>query len=289
MAEASPIIQVFTGPTAAGKSATAIGRAMEIPGAEIISADSRQIYREIAIGTAKPGVDEQAGLPHHFVDELSLSESFSAGAFAAEANQRIATIISRGGVPIVVGGSPLYIQALVFGLAPLPPKSPAIRAELMHAIDTGRADVLFAELERVDPVSAATMDMTKSQRLVRALEIYRSTGRTRTSFFAEQRPPPFRYHTTVITHPRQVLYDRINRRVDQMLEAGLVDEVQRVLDSGFSADLNALQTIGYQEPIAYLRGDLTKDQMRERIKRNTRRFAKRQLTWFRKHFTFEEG
>jgi len=288
MTAARPPIQVFTGPTAAGKSAAAVTHALKTPGAEIISADSRQIYREIAIGTAKPSVTEQAGLRHHFVDELSLVEPFSAGAFAAEANRRIASIFSRGGVPIIVGGSPLYVQALIFGLASLPPKAPAIRAELMRAVQAGQADMLFAELQRVDPASAATMDKTKSQRLVRALEIYRSTGRTRSSFIAEQRPAPFTYRTTVIAHPRPVLYDRINQRVDHMMEAGLLDEVRGVLTQGFSPDLNALRTIGYQEPIAYLRGDITKDEMVERIKINTRRFAKRQLTWFRKHFTFDE-
>ncbi|MEM6645122.1 MAG: tRNA (adenosine(37)-N6)-dimethylallyltransferase MiaA [Bacteroidota bacterium] len=279
---------MFTGPTAAGKSAAAVEYALRIPGAEIVSADSRQVYREMAIGTAKPSKDEQAGLPHHFIDELSLTERFSAGAFASEANQRIADIFSRGGVPVIVGGSPLYIQALVFGLAPLPPKAPVIRAELMLALNDGHAEALFAELQRVDPESAATMDATKSQRLVRALEIYRSTGRTRSSFIAEQRPPPFRYQTKVITHPRPVLYDRINRRVDRMLASGLIDEVKGILHQGFSPELNALQTIGYREPIAHLQGDLAEGGMVEAIKRNTRRFAKRQLTWFRKHFSFDE-
>ncbi|GAB5521167.1 MAG: tRNA (adenosine(37)-N6)-dimethylallyltransferase MiaA [Rhodothermales bacterium] len=263
--------------------------AQSIKGAEIISSDSRQIYREMSIGTAKPSADEQAGIPHHFIDERSLRESFSAGAFAEEANTRIDAILARNGTPIVVGGSTLYVHALIFGMAPLPPEAPEVRAALMHELNEGHAETLFAELQRVDPISASTMDPTKTQRLVRALEIYRSTGRTRSAFIAEQEPPRFEYDVHVVTHPRPVLYERINTRVDRMLEAGLLNEVQAILTAGFSPDLNALQTIGYREPIAFLKGELSERDMIELLKRNTRRFAKRQLTWFRKHFDFDEA
>lgn len=255
--------------------------------AEIISADSRQIYRELIIGTAKPTPEEQARVPHHFIDELDLGTPFSAGEFARRANERIHDIVERGRVPLVAGGSTLYLHALQFGMADIPPVSPDVRQHLEARLDEEGATVLFDELNRVDPASAATLDATKTQRLVRALEVYHGTGRPLSSYHEDQSPPPFTFDVFVLNRDRQALYGRINQRVDEMLARGLLDEVRGLLDRGIDPALQALQTIGYQEPIAHLRGEIDYDEMVRLIKRNSRRYAKRQLTWFRRYPSFQ--
>lgn len=278
-------IPVLTGPTASGKTAISLAIAERI-GAEIISADSRQVYRELTIGTAKPTPDELSRVPHHFINELSLEESFSAGAFAARANHRIREIISRGRTPLIVGGSTLYLHALQFGLAPLPPTNTESRKYLEERLDAEGAAVLYDELQRVDPAVAQTLDATKTSRLIRALEVYHTTGKPLSAFHAEQRPPPFQYDVTVLDIDREILYGLINVRVDQMLNQGLIDEVQAILEAGFDPSLQALHTIGYREPIAFLRGEISRAEMIRLIKRNSRRYAKRQLTWLRRYPDF---
>ena len=271
---------VLTGPTAVGKTTLSLDIAERL-GAEIISVDSRQIYRELTIGTAKPGAEELARVPHHFIDELDLGSPFSAGAFARQAYARIRDILSRGRVPLMVGGSTLYLHALQFGLADIPPVPSDVRARLEERILKEGAEVLFAELQQRDPVTVATLDPTKTQRLIRALEVLYATGRPLSAYLAEQQPPPFRFKVVVLTRDRAALYDRIDQRVDAMLDRGLLDEVRGLLHRDPS--LNALQTIGYQEPLAYLRGEIAYDEMVRLIKRNTRRYAKRQWTWFRRY------
>lgn len=276
-----PILTLI-GPTGVGKTDLSLQLAERF-GAEIISADSRQIYRPLTIGTAKPTPAELARAPHHFIDELDLNEPFSAGRFAEAAATRIAAIRARGREPLVVGGSTLYVEALLHGLADVPETSEATREELMERLRREGSEQLFEELQRVDPASAATMDPTKSQRIVRALEVYEDTGRP-LSFFHEHPPrPPFTFDPVVLTRPRDVLYDRINRRVDAMLAAGLIEENRALLVGGHTPTLNPLRTIGYREPMAYLRGEIDYDEMVRRLKQNTRRYAKRQLTWFRRH------
>lgn len=250
-------------------------------GGEIVSADSRQVYRQLTIGTAKPSPAELARVPHHFIDELDFSEPFSAGRFAEEAAERIRAVLQRGAIPIVVGGSTLYVEALLHGLADVPPTSPRTRKRLMQRLDAEGADVLFRELLEVDPASAATMDATKTQRVVRALEVYEDTGRPLSDFHAQRAAAPFDFTPIVLTRPRPELYDRINRRVERMLDAGLVEENRRLLEH--PDGLNPLRTIGYREPMAYLRGEIDYDEMEHLLKRNSRRYAKRQLTWFRRH------
>lgn len=277
---------ILTGPTAVGKTALSVEVAERV-GAEIISADSRQVYRGLDIGTAKPEPALLARVPHHFIDELDLDEPFSAGRFAEAAYARIREICARGRVPLVVGGSTLYLQALQFGLADIPEVAAAVRAELTQRLDEEGAAALYAELEEVDPASAARMDATKSQRIVRALEVYYGTGRPLSAYYEAQPEPPFAFRTVVLNRDRQVLYERINRRVDLMLEAGLLDEVRGLLARGVDPDLNPLQTIGYREPIAYLQGEVDYAEMVRLLKRNTRRYAKRQLTWFRRFFDLQ--
>jgi tRNA dimethylallyltransferase len=180
----------------------------------------------------------------------------------------------------VVGGSTLYFEALAHGLSPIPQTSGEARLRLNAQVEAGEAETLFRRLQTLDPASAATMDPTKTQRIVRALEVLEETGRTLSSYHDQRGPPPHRFSVVVLDRPRDELYDRIERRVDAMLDEGLLDENRALL--GYPDHLPALRTIGYQEPRAYLRGEIGHDEMVERLKRNTRRYAKRQLTWFRR-------
>jgi tRNA dimethylallyltransferase len=276
-----PVLRVLTGPTAVGKTALAVAWAQAHDG-EIVSADSRQVYRPLTIGTAKPSPEELAAVPHHFVDELDLDEPFSAGEFARQAEARIREILARGRTPLVTGGSTLYLEALLHGLADIPETSMDTRRALTQRLHTEGAPALYAELVRVDPASAATMDHTKTQRVVRALEVYHDTGRPLSAYHAHV-TPPFEPRVVVLDRPRAELYDRINRRVDAMLEAGLVEENSALLGAGYSPDLNPLRTIGYREPMAYLRGETSYEEMVQVLKQSSRRYAKRQLTWFRRY------
>lgn len=274
-------ILVLSGPTAVGKSKLALELAERI-GGEIVSADSRQVYRGLDVGTAKPTTEERARVRHHFVDERDLTERFTAGQFAREAEGRIADIRARGRIPIVVGGSLLYVNALVRGIADLPPLSPegrdAIAAEASSP--EGRR-ALFEELVREDPEAAATLDETKSHRLIRLVGLLRVHGPP--SEFWRQAPlPRFAYRLLVLDRPRASLYRRIDARVDAMLARGLVEETRRLMEAGHVLDRGALHTIGYAEPSAFLRGEVSCDEMTRLIQRNTRRFAKRQSTWLRR-------
>lgn len=276
---------ILAGPTAVGKTDLSLELAERL-GAEIISADSRQIYRPMTIGTAKPSPEALQCVRHHFINELDLDEPFSAGHFAFAAWERIADVLARGRIPLVVGGSTLYLYALQFGLAEIPDVDLSIRRWLNERLRTEGPKALYAELQRVDPQAAARLDPTKTQRVIRALEVYHGTGRPITFYYRQHRPAPYAFRTIVLYRERPVLYDRINRRVDQMLAVGLVEEVRAILKAGYRPDLDVLRTIGYQEVIAYLQGAYDWETMRQLIQRNTRRYAKRQLTWFRR-FDFE--
>ncbi len=277
-----PIIPALIGPTAVGKTEFGVALAEQING-EIISADSRQVYRQLTIGTAKPEAALLERVPHHFIDELDLDEPFSAGLFAQAATERMEEVLARGRRPIVVGGSTLYIEALLHGLSDIPATSMATRARLMARLDSEGETALYQALREVDPASAATMDETKSQRIVRALEVYIDTGRPLSSYHAQQPAARFRFAPHVLTRPREQLYDRINRRVDQMLADGLIEENRTLLARGELLAAKPLKTIGYREPLSYLRGELGYEEMVRLLKRNSRRYAKRQLTWFRRH------
>ena len=274
-------IPVITGPTAVGKTDLAL-RIAEDYRCEILSCDSRQIFRELTIGTAKPTEDQLARVPHHFINERSLNEPFSAGRFADEASRRIEEVWSRNRLPLIVGGSTLYLSALQHGIGVIPDVPDAVRQEVMNRLHTLGADALYVELREVDPVSAAAMDPTKTQRLVRALEVFTYTGAPLSSYHGGHGTSPYVFRTVVLARDRQDLYARIDARTDQMLGEGLLDEVRGVLEAGFSPSLNALRTIGYREAIDHLRGERTYEEMRARIARNSRRYAKRQLTWFRR-------
>ena len=280
----SPIL-MLTGPTAVGKTQCSLDLAERL-NAEIISADSRQVYRGLDIGTAKPSPEELSQVPHHFINERALGEPFSAGIFAQEANERIADILARGKTPLIVGGSTLYLHALKFGLAAIPPIPPNIRQRLNRRLEMEGSQGLFGELQRSDPEYAATLDPTKTQRIVRGLEVYIGTGRPLSSFFKDQPPPPFTYKTIVLNRPREELYARINRRVDTMLANGLLQETRALLDQGCEPTLNPLRTIGYHESIAHILGHINHEEMTRLMKRNSRRYAKRQITWFKRFDDF---
>lgn len=277
----------IAGPTAVGKTELSLEIA-EALDAEIVSADSRQVYKELTIGTAKPTQEAQERVPHHFIGERTLHEPFSAGTYADEANERIRSLLSRDRLPIIVGGATLYLHALQYGLADIPDVDDAVREELEARLEEEGADALYEELKEVDPAQAEKSDPTKTQRVIRALEVYHGTGKPLTYYHEHQPEPPFSFATIVLNRDRDKLYDRINRRVDRMLDAGLLDEVRAVMEiDGVRLDEPPLSTIGYREPIRHLRGEIEYDEMVRLIKRNTRRYAKRQLTWFRRYDEYE--
>ena len=277
----------IVGPTAVGKTALSLALADALD-AEIISADSRQVYQELTIGTAKPTPEEQRQAPHHFINERSISDtSYSAGEFANDANERIRQIHQRGKCPLIVGGSTLYIHALQYGLADIPDVDQSVRTRIEQRLNDEGADALYDELKQVDPKQAAGMDPTKTQRLVRALEVYHGTGKPLSDYYENQPEPPFSYRTIVLRRERSSLYQRIEERVDRMLNSGLLDEVRGLLDRDIDPNRQPLRTIGYREPIDYLKGEIGYDEMVRLVKRNSRRYAKRQLTWFRRYDEYE--
>ena len=279
----APPVPTLAGPTAVGKTELSLELAGLLD-AEIVSVDSRQIYEELTIGTAKPGAEAQRQVPHHFIGERSLQAPISAGAYADEANRRIAAIRERGRTPLVVGGATLYLHALQEGLADIPDVEDAVRDRLEDRLEEEGPEALYDELKEVDPAQAEAADPTKTQRVLRALEVYHGTGKPLSHYHEQQPEPPFTYTTVVLNRDRERLYERINRRVDRMLEDGLLDEVRAVMEiDGVALDEPPLSTIGYREPIQHLRGEMDYDEMVRLVKRNTRRYAKRQLTWFRRY------
>jgi tRNA dimethylallyltransferase len=277
-----PTILVIVGPTASGKTSLALDIARCIP-SEIISADSRQVYKFLTIGTAKPTPEELKQVKHHFVDEILPDRHFSAGEFGIEGRKRIQEITSKGKLPIVAGGTGLYIRSLVDGLFSGPGREEDIREEIEARMESEGAEILLEELRQVDPEAAARMLPSNQRRIIRALEVYYATGKPISRHHGEhQREPYFNAVFVGLQWERKVLYERINLRVEAMLAAGFLDEVRGLLALGYDDRQKSLQTVGYKEAFAFLRNKTEYDRMVELMKQNTRRFAKRQLTWFRK-------
>lgn len=277
-----PILAIV-GPTATGKSALALALAESLRG-EIVNADALQVYRGFDIGTAKPSPADRERVPHHLIDILEPSEVYSAGEFARRAREAIADIQGRGKLPVVVGGSGLYLRALFFGISPIPPGDPQVQEALRERLAAEGLGKLRAELAGIDPRTEARLAPGDTQRVLRALEVALVTGRPLSSWIAEQ---PFGTQAIAavrvgLTLPRALLYDRIAGRVARMLEAGWLAEVEGLLRLGLSPRLPAFQAIGYRQLVRHLEGDGSLEQAIAGIVQETRRFAKRQETWFRK-------
>jgi tRNA dimethylallyltransferase len=277
-----PKILVIAGPTASGKSALAMELARQLDG-ELICADSLTVYKGFDIGSAKPTRADQQQIRHHLLNICQPSDPFTAADFAREATAAIKEIISNGKRPIVAGGTGLYLRALLYGLSNAPGQSPLFRQQLQQQASQHGAESLLAELAKVDPQTAQRLHPSDLFRIIRALEVYQITGQALSDFnaahgFAECRFNALQY---CLNLPRELLYQRINLRVDQMLAAGLVDEVKGLLASGVPTDCKPMEAIGYKEVLAFLKGEYDLEELSRLIKRNTRRFAKRQLTWFK--------
>lgn len=272
----------IVGPTASGKTLLSLELADQL-NAEIISADSRQIYKHLTIGTSKPSQEDLRRIPHHFIDILDPREPMSAGLYGKQARKLIDDVQNRGKRIILVGGSGLYVKAVVDGLFDGPSADPEIRAWLNRKHHSSGLEGLLEELRAVDPRSADMMAKEpKVRRIQRALEVYYSTGVPLSEHLKRQERPDTRSWTIVgLEWQRDQLYDRINRRVEAMMKNGFLEEVCWLRDHGYESHLNALQTVGYKELFRHLEGGGTLGESVEAIKRNTRRFAKRQMTWFR--------
>lgn len=278
-----PLI-ILTGPTAVGKTKASIGLAKAVDG-EIISADSMQVYRHMDIGSAKIKPEEMEGIPHHLIDVLEPDEEFHVVKFQELAKKAMREIWERGHIPIVTGGTGFYIQALLYDIDfDENEKEDAYRKELEAYAREHGAESLHEKLALVDPASAETIHPNNVKRVIRALEFYEQTGK-RISEHNEtqrQRESPYAFAYFVLTDDRAHLYERIDRRVDQMIEEGLVKEVQALKDKGYTKQLVSMQGLGYKEILDYLDGNYTLEEAIYTIKRDTRHFAKRQLTWFKR-------
>jgi len=276
-----PLVLAIVGPTASGKTSASLLLAERLNG-EIISADSRQIYKHLDIGTAKPTRADRKRVKHYFIDILEPDEEYSAGQFAKEARRVVERILEGRKLPILVGGSGLYVRSVIDGLFEGPGEDPEVRARLADQLAREGVESLFEGLKKVDPVTAAKMTEVKPRRVIRALEVYYITGKPLSEFHAEQETKPeFTAIQVGLNWKRQELYDRINQRVDRMIADGFVDEVKSLRARGYDRRLNALNTVGYKEVFDYLDGSRSLEDTITLIKRNSRRFAKRQLTWFR--------
>lgn len=276
-----PVITII-GPTGAGKTRVSIALAKAV-NAEIISADSRQVYKYLDIGTAKPTRLERSEARFHLIDFLEPDESYSCGRFARDAHALLHDICRRGSVPIVCGGTGLYVKALFEPLHELPTSQKAVKERLVRELVVLGTAGMYERLEGIDPAWAKTVKPADKQRILRGLEVYEITGRPLSSFISGKKAAaPFMPRYIGLQLDREVLYKRIDQRFDTMIRAGLVDEVRSLQKLGYAWTLNVFKTIGYKEIVDYLEGRLTLEQAVTAAKRRTRNFAKRQMTWFKR-------
>jgi len=273
---------VIVGPTCSGKSNLALKLAEKL-NTEIISADSRQFYKYLNIGTAKPATEDLLKVKHHFIDILKPDDEYNVSKFEVEAEKIIISLLSDGKIPIVAGGSGLYIRALIDGIFNTADKDEEYRNGLNLKRKEYGNEFLYEELKKIDPESSSKMLPQNWKRVLRALEVYHTTGKPIWQHHQRQKEKSkFIFHQFGLMWTRGVLYKNINKRVDDMINNGLVAEVEKILSSGYNKSLNSLNTVGYKEIIEFLEGNISLDRAVELIKRNTRHYAKRQLTWFRK-------
>lgn len=278
-----PLI-ILTGPTAVGKTEISLQLAKSI-GGEIISADSMQVYRKMNIGTAKIKPQEMQGIPHYMIDEFEPDEEFNVTIFQKRAKKYMADIYERGKIPMLVGGTGFYIQSVLYDISFTEnQEQDGFREEMEQFAKKHGIEKLHERLRKEDPESADQIHPNNVKRVIRALEYYHFTGQ-KFSVHNEkerQKESPYQFLYLVLELPRQKLYDRINHRVDQMVQEGLVEEVQRLIEEGYSTDLVSMQGLGYKELVPYLEQNYSLEEAVYRIKRDTRHFAKRQQTWFRR-------
>lgn len=274
---------VIGGPTASGKTALSIELAKAISG-EIVSADSMQIYKEMDIGTAKPDEDEKQNIMHYMLDIISPEVRYSVADYKKDAKKYIREIIEKGKTPIVVGGTGLYIDSLIYEI-----EYPELEIDLQYRkyleelIEKDGLEKLYEEAKKIDSLAMEKISQNDRKRILRVLEIYHQTGKTKTELEKESRKEPeFDYKMFAIDMNREILYERINRRVDIMIEKGLIEEVKHICEK-YEKLPTSLQALGYKEIVEYIEGKLTKEEAIEKIKMESRRYAKRQLTWFRKN------
>ena len=280
-----PKVIVIVGPTASGKTSLSIELAKKING-EIVSCDSMQIYKDMNIGSAKPTQEEMQGIKHYLIDVVSPNERFSVAEYKKQAEKAIEEILSKGKVPIVIGGTGLYADSLIYGIEYQEiefDEKYRKALEIQAQTDDG-LEMLYNQAKRIDEEAIKKISENDKKRIIRVLEIYHQTGKTKTELEAESRKNEVKYDYKVfaINMDRQVLYDRINRRVDIMIENGLIQEVENLLKK-YKQFPTAMQGLGYKEVVQYFNKELTKEEMIDKIKQETRRYAKRQLTWFRKN------
>lgn len=280
MATTTPVLINVVGPTAIGKTKLAIKLAAYF-NTEILSADSRQFYKELSIGTAAPTSKELAAAPHHFIQNRSITEDYSVGAYERDALKTLKKLFEHHNLVIAVGGSGLYIDALNKGLNSFPKVNPKVKEEIAKKFAADGIAYLQNELKTIDPEYYNKVDLNNHTRLLRALEVSKTSGKPYSSFLnVEKEPRYFKSIYVGLMADREVLYNRINIRVDKMMADGLLEEVKSVI--GYR-DHNALQTVGYKELFQYLDAELSLEQAIQEIKKNSRRYAKRQLTWFKRN------
>ena len=279
-----PKVIVIVGPTASGKTALSIELAKKIDG-EIISCDSMQIYKDMNIGSAKPTIEEMQGIKHYMIDIAEPTERFSVAEYKKRSEEAIEKILQKGKVPIIVRGTGLYANSLIYNIEYNEIMlDEEYRKNLMKIAETevGLA-TLYEKARSIDPVAMEKISSNDKKRIIRVLEIKHSTGKNKTELELESRKNEVKYEYKVfaINMPREILYDRINKRVDIMIENGLIDEVENIIEK-YKEFPTAMQAIGYKEIVMYLKGELTKQEAIEKIKQESRRYAKRQITWFKK-------
>jgi len=277
-----PDILVICGPTGIGKTSFAISLAQKFNG-EIISADSMQIYKYMDIGTAKPSPEEQAAVCHHLIDIIEPNENFDAARFAEIANETIIRLYEKSIIPFVAGGTGMYIKALVHGIFKADPVDPQIRKQIKSDAKLLGTQVLYERLHKCDPETAKKIHPNDTYRMTRALEIYESTGKKISEHHKQHRFSHERFNVLKLglSMEREKLYERINQRVDDMIDLGLEQEVRDLLEKGYLPDLKSMQSIGYRHMTDFIQGKISRDEARITMKRDTRRYAKRQFTWFK--------
>lgn len=275
---------VIVGPTATGKTALSVRLAKEL-GGEIVSADSIQIYKKLDIGSAKPTEEEKQGIPHYLMDFVEPDGVYSVADYVKDAKNRIDDILSRKKIPIIVGGTGLYISSLVDNVSFSESESDnTVRMRLIKELEETGAEAMHKRLEEIDEISAKAIHPNNTKRVIRALEIFETTGKTRTEQEAESKlnKSPYDFCLIALNCDRELLYERINKRVDIMKEQGLFKEVEELLAGGVLKNSQSMQGIGYKEAVMAINNEITKDESIELIKKNSRNYAKRQLTWFKR-------